>query len=517
MFNKTVLRMTAHESDRPRRRNLAIAAVALTGFGFASCGGSASTSTSAGVLRVANDAGFGGSETMDPYDGNRFWPAINMVFDRLIGVDKDFSPIPELADSWTANDAMTEWTLKLHAGVKFHDGSDFDSADVVYSIDRMIDPTFDSPVRAVLGIIDHVDAVDASTVKIVLSTAEADLPVLLADYRALMTPVDSLDTIGKTPVGTGPFSMQTFDPEGTTVLAANPNYFLGKPKLARIEIPAIADAQAATQALLGGQVDMLLTVGAKNESLFSDTSKFTTQHIVSGDWNGIDFRVDHKPFDDARVRKALRIAVDRQKLADVVLGKDGGVVACDTPVWSGDPYRWDGDCAQDIEGAKKLLADAGFPDGIDIEIFTSDVEDNFVDLVQAYQEQVKAAGIRVKITMADASGYWDNVWMKEPVFVTSWGQRPAPQVLNEVFRSTAAWNETGLIDTELDGLLDSARSTLDNGERAKQYQAIQQHLFENSATFIPYHKTLVRAMSSKVKGVAPIVIDAVRWEQIQVD
>jgi peptide/nickel transport system substrate-binding protein len=200
-----------------------------------------------------------------------------------------------------------------------------------------------------------------------------------------------------------------------------------------------------------------------------------------------------------------------------VLGKDGGVVACDTPVWSGDPYRWEGDCAQDIEGAKKLLADAGFPDGIDIEIFTSDVEDNFVDLVQAYQEQVKAAGIRVKITMADASGYWDNVWMKEPVFVTSWGQRPAPQVLNEVFRSTAAWNETGLIDTELDGLLDSARSTLDNGERAKQYQAIQQHLFENSATFIPYHKTLVRAMSAKVKGVAPIVIDAVRWEQIQVD
>ncbi|MBJ7294636.1 MAG: hypothetical protein JHC78_13955, partial [Ilumatobacteraceae bacterium] len=235
---------------------------------LASCG---RTTTASGVLRVANDAGFGGAETMDPYDGNRTWPTINMVFDRLIGVDKDFSPIPELALTWSSNKELSEWTLALREGVKFHDGSDFNAADVVYSINRMIDPEFDSPVRAVLGMIKEVTEVDDYRVKLSLSTGEADLPSLLADYRVLMTPVDSQETIGKTPIGTGPFKMDTFDPEGTTVLVANENYFLGKPQLSKIEVITFADSQSAAQALSGDQVDLLLSIDGKSSSIFGDT------------------------------------------------------------------------------------------------------------------------------------------------------------------------------------------------------------------------------------------------------
>ena len=216
------------------------------------------------------------------------------------------------------------------------------------------------------------------------------------------------------------------------------------------------------------------------------------------------------------MRKALRIAADRQVIADTVLGVGGGVVACDTPVWSADPYRWDGDCAKDTAGAKALLAEAGYPNGIDIDIYTSDVEVHMVELVTAYKDQVKDAGIRVTIKMTDASGFWDDVWMKESAFVDSWGQRPATQVLNEVYRSTASWNPTGQVDKDLDKMLDEARSTKDQAQRAKKYAQIQERLFENSAIFLPYHKTLTRAMSSKVKGVEPIVIDAVRWEKISV-
>lgn len=492
---------------------VAFFAFGLISSGLASCG---RTSSASGVLRVGNDAGFGGAETMDPYDGNRTWPTINMVFDRLIGVDKDFSPIPELALSWSSNDDLTDWTLELREGVKFHDGSEFDADDVVYSIERMIDPEFDSPIRAVLGVISSVKAISKYEVLLTLSTGEADLPLLLADYRALMTPVDSQATIGKEPIGTGPFKMETFDPAGTTVLLANEDYFFGKPKLEKIEVITFADSQSAAQALAGDQVDLLLAIDGKSSSMFGDESKFTLQNIPSGDWNAIDFRVDQKPFDDARIRKALRIAADRQVIADTVLGVGGGVVACDTPVWSADPYRWDGDCPKDTEGAKKLLAEAGYPNGIDIEIYTSDVEVHMVELVTAYKDQVKDAGIRVTIKMADASGFWDDVWMKESAFVDSWGQRPATQVLNEVYRSTATWNPTGQADKDLDTMLDEARSSKDKAERVKKYAQIQERLFENSAIFLPYHKTLTRAMSSKVKGVEPIVIDAVRWEQISV-
>jgi len=488
-------------------------AFGLISGGLASCG---RTSSASGVLRVGNDAGFGGAETMDPYDGNRTWPTINMVFDRLIGVDKDFSPIAELAQSWSSNEDLNEWTVKLREGVKFHDGSDFDADDVVYSINRMIDPEFDSPIRAVLGVITTALKVSDFEVKLTLATGEADLPLLLADYRALMTPVDSQATIGKNPIGTGPFKMEIFDPAGTTVLLANENYFFGQPKLERIEVITFADSQSAAQALAGDQVDLLLAIDGKSSAMFGDEAKFTLQNIPSGDWNAIDFRVDQEPFGDARVRKALRIAADRQVIADTVLGVGGGVVACDTPVWSADPYRWNGDCPKDTEGAKALLAEAGYKDGIDIEIFTSDVEVHMVELVTAYKEQVKDAGIRVTIKMADASGFWDDVWMKESAFVDSWGQRPATQVLNEVYRSTATWNPTGQVDKDLDKMLDEARATKDQAARAKKYAQIQERLFENSAIFLPYHKTLTRAMSSKVKGVEPIVIDAVRWEKISV-
>ena len=316
-------------------------------------------------------------------------------------------------------------------------------------------------------------AVSQYEVLLTLSTGEADLPLLLADYRALMTPVDSQATIGKNPVGTGPFKMETFDPAGTTVLLANEDYFFGQPELQRIEVITFADSQSAAQALAGDQVDLLLAIDGKSSAMFGDESKFTLQNIPSGDWNAIDFRVDQEPFGDARVRKALRIAADRQVIADTVLGVGGGVVACDTPVWSADPYRWDGECAKDTEGAKALLAEAGYKDGIDIEIFTSDVEIHMIELVTAYKDQVKDAGIRVSIKIADASGFLDYVWMKESAFVDSWGQRPATQVLNEVYRSTAAWNPTGQVDVELDRMLDEARATSDQTLRTKKYAEIQ--------------------------------------------
>jgi peptide/nickel transport system substrate-binding protein len=223
------------------------------------------------------------------------------------------------------------------------------------------------------------------------------------------------------------------------------------------------------------------------------------------------------PFDDPRVRKALRLAVDRAALTKLVLGEGGGTVSCDTPVWPGDPYRWNGDCPRDVGGAKKLLTEAGYPDGIDVEIFTSDVEENMTSIVEAYQAQAAEAGIRVKLTMTAANGYWDDVWMKKPLCVDSWGQRPAAQVLNEVYRSTAAWNPTGWKDAEFDALLDRARSEPDFDKRKAMYIDLQKMLFERGAIFLPYHKNLLRVFRSNVKGIEPVVVDAIRWEKISVE
>ena len=105
----------------------------------------------------------------------------------------------------------------LREGVKFHDGSDFDSGDVVDLLKRIKDPELDSPVASVLAIMDSVEAIDPLTVKITLSAAHADFPMLIMDYRIRMTPEGSGDTIGQTGIGTGPFILETLDPEGTTI------------------------------------------------------------------------------------------------------------------------------------------------------------------------------------------------------------------------------------------------------------------------------------------------------------
>ena len=139
----------------------------------------------------------------------------------------------------------------------------------------------------------------------------------LMDYRMRMIPEGSADTIGVTGIGTGPFIQVTLDPVGTTVLKANPDYWEGPPGVETIEVIGIADSQARVQALLSGQIDMLGygDLSGQQLPLFENNSKFKVMTVPTGDWLGIVFRTDTEPFTDARVRKAVRIATNRQAIA----------------------------------------------------------------------------------------------------------------------------------------------------------------------------------------------------------
>ena len=470
-----------------------------------------------GTFRTVHDLGFGGAENADPIHPKRFWQVTEKTMNRLVRPSAAGEPTPDLAVSWSANNSATEWTFKLRTGVKFHDGTDFDSGDVVDLFKRIKDPELDSPVASVLAIIELVEPVDPSTVRISLSAPHADLPMLLMDYRIRMIPEGSGDTIAKTGIGTGPFILETLDPEGTTILKANPDYWEGPPGVETIEIIAIPDIQARVQAMQSGQIDMLRRVSAKERALFENNPKFKLQSVRTGDWlAGIVFRTDTKPFTDARVRKAVRIAADRQALVEFLLGPDGGVVTCDHPVWMGDQYRASFDCPQQIDEAKRLLTEAGYPDGIEIDIITSDLRALWVDLVQVYQQQVAQAGIKVNLVKAPSDGYWSDVWMKKPVVTTGWGQRPADQILNEAYRGGASWNESFWNNPAFDKKLDQARQELDQGKRAALYHDLQRMLYEEGGTFIPFHVNQVVVTSARVSGLEPMFDDGVRYHPVQV-
>ena len=472
-----------------------------------------------GTFRQSHYLGFGaGMQNLDPASPNRFWEVTEKIMSRLVRPGLDGGPEANLATEWSANETATEWTFKLRAGVKFHDGSDFDAGDVVYTLEHVRDPKFDSPAASVIEMVDTIEAVDPLTVKMTLSAPYADLALQLMDYRIRMIPEGSVDTIGTTGIGTGPFILATLDPEGTTVLKANPDYWEGPPGVATIEIIAILDTQARVQALQSGQIDMLGygDLSGQQLALFKNNPKFKVLTVTTGDWMGIVFRTDTAPFTDARVRRAVRIAADRQEMINLVLGPDGGVVTCDHPVWTGDQYRAPFDCPQQIDEAKRLLTEAGYPDGIEFDVITSDLKGGWIDMVQVYQQQVAEAGIKVNLVKAPADGYWSNVWMEEPVVTTQWGQRPADQILNEDYRGGAPWNETYWNRADFDGLLDRARREIDFNKRKALYHELQRILYEEGGSFIPFHINQAVATTARVSGLQAVFARAIRYHLVHV-
>ena len=273
--------------------------------------------------------------------------------------------------------------------------------------------------------------------------------------------------------------------------------------------------QAQVAALQAGQIDMVLRVDRQALALFAENPAFTAQSVTTGGWVGLAMRADTAPFTDARVRRALRIFADRDAMGKLVFGEGGYTVTCDNPVWSGDQYRADLTCPADIASAKSLLAEAGYPNGIVVKLYVSDIAAGAMQLAEVYQAQAKAAGINVEIVSTPSDGYWNDVWMKEGFVATTWSQRPADQILNEAYRSTAAWNETFWQDAGFDALLDKARQELSLEGRTATYVAAQTQLFDEGGTFIPFHINETRILSSRLSGLPAVEEFTIRYEDIQ--
>jgi len=468
-----------------------------------------------GTFRHAHNVGFGAQSSLDPASKGRVLQIIEKIQSRLVRPGRDGTPAPDLATSWEPNEDGTVWTFSIREGVRFHDGSPLDADDVVYSLKRVIDPDYGSPARAAVKMIESVDATGPHTVRMALSSTFADFPLQLMDPRLRIIPEGSGDTVDQTGIGTGPFKVAKFDPDGVTVLTANPDYWEGPPALARIEVIGVPDAQARLQAFLSGQLDMERGIAPVLRRALDKSLRYQLLEIPTGNWMGLVFRTDYAPFDDVRVRRAMRMVVDREAMLGLALD-GGGVPSCDTPVAPNDQYRVTMSCPPDPDRARALLAEAGHPDGIDVEIHVSPLDPSWPVLGVAFQEQAAAAGIRVTLTNAAADGYWSNVWMKKPAFATAWGARPADQVLNEAFHSSARWNESHYRDPEFDRLLEAARSELDFERRRALYVAAQEHLAQTSGTLIPFHVTQLVVLSNRVTHFDPVQNDALRWHLVSV-
>lgn len=431
-----------------------------------------------------------------------------MVYEPFVAADSAMQPIPWLAESWESNNTGTEWTFHVRQGVKFHDGSPLTADDVVYTFRRLLDPTTASPAASELGAIkpEAFQAADPATVKVKLDTAIVELPSILATKHGMVVKNGaSSNDIRFHPNGTGPFMLKELKigPLSTT-FTRNENYWRKDlPKSECLTVTAITEPISRVAALQSGEVDIVLVVDPATIPTLKADPSITLTKAPGGSAITMGMFMDVPPFNDPRVRQAMKLVIDRQAIVDTAL-LGFGIPGNDNPILPSSPDAYRKDVVQrDVAKAKQLLAEAGHPDGISVDLHAADLMPGTMAMVQAYQQMASEAGIKVNI-INDAPGeYWDTIWLKQPFAVSNWGMRTTPAALSVAYRKNAKWNETHFYFDKYDALLDKAATTLDPGERRKLYQEAQRLIAEEGGVIIPMFANIVAATRKGCSGYTP--------------
>jgi peptide/nickel transport system substrate-binding protein len=431
-----------------------------------------------------------------------------LLYSNLTRLKVDMSVEPDLAESWTPNDSLSEWTFKLRKGVTFHDGSPFTAKDVVATFKAILNPETASPGRNNVGPISDIVAVDDMTVLFKLSGPYADLPVAMAYTNARIIPAaiatGDLKSLSTKAVGTGPFKLVSYEPDRLIVVERNPNYYdPARPYLDRIEIQVFPDVSAEGSALIAGDVDIISTLQPTEYLRLDGNDGVDVLRTPSGQFCNINFGCDTAPFNDARVRRAVALTVDRQAMVDFVT-EGFGTPGNDTPLNAS--YRFFKDLAKrekNIDEAKKLLTEAGFPNGLEATLVASDRPAVRTQLAVALKEMAKEAGITINVQTMPHATYLEQVWKKGSFYVGFYNMQPTPDgIFKLLYTSDASWNETRWNNKAFDALVAEARGTIDEAKRTELYTKAQELMNEEVPSIIPSFFDVLSAKRSWVSGYA---------------
>ncbi|RLV56295.1 ABC transporter substrate-binding protein [Aeromicrobium phragmitis] len=477
-----------------RRTLLGGALGGAAAFGLAACGAptlsvpeQAATGTArrGATLRIARPAA-SAAEMLDPASSLSAYEYLGALYNRLVRLNREGETVPDLATDWSSNADATVWDFRLRSGVRFHDGKRLTARDVRYTFEHILDPDTASPQAGALSIVAGIDAVDETSVRFRLTTPNAEFPSLLTAYQCYVIPEDSADTIGHTGIGTGPFILESYTPAGAGAVRANDDYFDGRATLDRIEFYSIQDTSARVNALLSRQVDLLSQTNLDNPTarVVANSAGTTVARVTNAQWYTIPMLATSEEFADPRMRQAMKLAYDPPAIVSTAL-QGTGTAGWDNPVPPELAAHLDVQREYDPEKARSILKQIG-REGFSTRIYTSAYEPNFTAIAVAFADQVKQAGIDLRITNVAADSYYTQVWMSEPLMVSYWftGQ-PVDQLLNQIFRTGSSYNESAWSNPQFDQLLDAARADTNDITRRQKYQDAQQLVIDDGADLTP--------------------------------
>ena len=488
--------------------------------GLAACGGGggttgASTAPAAAGTPVRGGnfrVGVTGGGAKDLFDGQNIITKPDQArlvscFESLLTYDKDYKVVPEGLAEEVAQDTPTQYTIRLRQGVEFHNGKTLTADDVLYSFARMLDKDNGLTAYAALSSIakDGVRKMDANTVRLTLSTPDATIPDALAAYTTGIVPEGYEGFKGdvSTQVGTGAYKLTSFTPGQRSESARNDNYWrTGEPYFDQVTIIDFPDATAQVNALLGGQVDAITDLPAAQVSIARANPGLAVLNSEVGGWLPLCMAVDMEPFNDPRVRKAMRLLVDRQGMVDQVLSGLGRVAndlysPFDPDYASELPQR-----TRDVEGAKALLREAG-KENLVVDLFTTPGSAGMVETATVFAAQAKDAGVTVNVQ--NVPNYYGDRYLKLPFSIDFWGTRNYLSQVAQGSVSTAPYNETHWppaegVGSDFEELYKQAVAATDPAERSRIKKEMQRQEYEEGGYIIPFFGNLVDAHSTKVKG-----------------
>ncbi|MDZ7800584.1 MAG: ABC transporter substrate-binding protein [Trueperaceae bacterium] len=427
---------------------------------------------------------------------------VSNVYDYLVEIDASNDIQPGLAESWTVSEDGTTWTFTLREGVTFHDGSDFTAEDVVWTFERLADPDADLPTSDLYAGVTSVEATGTHEVTFTLEEPNPFFLYDLSDNHAVITPAGSSD-LAETFTGTGPFEVTSYAAEDRMVLAANEDSFAGAPGVDEIELIFFSQQSAAVNALRGGQVDVVMRMSTPLYQSLEGAPGVERVRVPTNGFDLVRLRTDREPGSDPRVVQALKLAVDRETIVEVVT--DGlGELGADNPVGPlYEAYHLPEltPPARDVDRARELLAEAGYEDGLELVLHVPDSGDR-PDLAVVLKEQLDEAGFDIEVRLQPESVYYgDGGWLEVDFGITGWGSRPVPQFyFDTMIACDAQWNEAHYCNDEVDALIETAGTTLDEEERTEAYGELQRILAAEGPYVIPYFFPQFGAVREGVQG-----------------
>jgi peptide/nickel transport system substrate-binding protein len=504
------------------RRNVLKASVlgaGLLGAGslIAACGSGASSTTtqpaSTGPKRggtlTAGIGGGGPSDTMDPDAGvvNTDWARIMNLYNGLVQLEPDFTLKYYLADEIIPNATATSFTIRVKKGVTFHNGKDLTADDVIFTLQRIANPK--APLNGAGGL-SYVDTtnlkkVDSHTVEVPMHIPFLVFPEMLADFFYFIAPVgwDS-----KQPVGTGPFKFESFEAGVESVFTRNENYFEdGLPYIDSVKIVDYPELSSRVNAMESGAADCVDQLPASSLSTFKNTPSVKVLRSRNSSWTPIVMQENLAPFQDNRVRMAMRLIVDRPQMIASAL--DGyGQVGNDffglyDPTYDyGSPQRH-----QDIDQAKALLKAAGQSD-LMVTLDTSPAANGLVEAAQVFAQQAKLAGVTVNINLMATSNYFGPTYLHRPFSQSFWTGNYYLGQVTESNLPNSLDNEPHFINEHYLSLFKQANAEFDVGKRTDLIHEMQLIDHNEGGYLIYAFPDVLDAYSSKVHG---FVEDKIGW------